>query len=88
MLREGLRDIIDSNLRASKLAPRFIGPFKVLKAIGDSYNLEIPSSLWLNPTFYAGLLKIYSWDTLHGLVQIPEPGALGSASFPPCLASP
>ena len=33
---EGLKDSAFINLDASKLAPRFTGPFKVLKAIVDA----------------------------------------------------
>ena len=53
---EGLRDSAVNNLGANKLAPRFIGPFTVLTAIGDAYTLDIPSSLRLHPTFYVGRL--------------------------------
>lgn len=41
---EGLRGSGVTNLGASKLAPCFIGPFKVLKVIGDAYTLDIPST--------------------------------------------
>lgn len=70
---EDLRDSALINLGASRLAPRFIGPFKILKAIGDAYTLDIPSSLRLNPTFYVGRLKDYRPATLHGLV--PDDGS-------------
>ena len=61
---EGLRDSAVTNLGASKLSPRFIGPFKVLKAIGDVYTLDIPSQLRLYPKFYVGRLKEYRSATL------------------------
>uniref|UniRef100_A0AAV1TLX1 Tf2-1-like SH3-like domain-containing protein n=1 Tax=Peronospora matthiolae TaxID=2874970 RepID=A0AAV1TLX1_9STRA len=64
---EGLRESAVTNLGASKLAPRSIGPFTVLKAIGDAYTLDIPSSLRLHPTFYVGRLKKNRPATLHGL---------------------
>ncbi|OWY94711.1 polyprotein [Phytophthora megakarya] len=54
---EGIRTSAVTNLGANKLAPRFIGPFTVIKAIGDAYTLDIPSSLRLHPTFYVGWLK-------------------------------
>ncbi|ETO64221.1 hypothetical protein F444_18204 [Phytophthora nicotianae P1976] len=48
-----------SDFGASKLAPRFIGPFKVLERHGNAYTLDIPSSMRLHPTFYVGRLKPY-----------------------------
>ncbi|KAG3231699.1 hypothetical protein PI124_g23207 [Phytophthora idaei] len=45
---------------ASKLAPRFIGPFTVLERHGNAYTLDIPSSMRLHPTFYVGRLKPYT----------------------------
>ncbi|KAG4222226.1 hypothetical protein PC116_g29299 [Phytophthora cactorum] len=49
-----------SDLGASKLAPRFIGPFAVLERHGNAYTLDIPSSMQLHPTFYVGRLKSYT----------------------------
>ncbi|KAJ0396294.1 hypothetical protein ATCC90586_003924 [Pythium insidiosum] len=54
-----LADDAVSSLGSSKLLPRFIGPFKVLKARGSSYTLDLPSWLRTRPTFYVGLLKPY-----------------------------
>lgn len=48
-----------SNLGSSKLLPRFIGPFKVVKCKGDAYTLDIPTRMRLHPTFYVGRLKPY-----------------------------
>ncbi|GMF56443.1 unnamed protein product [Phytophthora fragariaefolia] len=49
-----------SDFGASKLAPRFIGPFTVLAKHGNAYTLDIPSSMRLHPTFYIGRLKPHS----------------------------
>ncbi|GMF60256.1 unnamed protein product [Phytophthora fragariaefolia] len=49
-----------SDFGASKLAPRFIGPFTVLAKHGNAYTLDIPSSMRLHPTFYVGRLKPYA----------------------------
>ncbi|OWY94071.1 polyprotein [Phytophthora megakarya] len=54
---EGIRDSAVTNLGASKLAPRFIGPFNIIKHIGNSYTLKIPPSIRLHSTFYVGRLK-------------------------------
>ncbi|CAI5704106.1 unnamed protein product [Peronospora effusa] len=85
---EGLRDSVVTNLGASKLAPRFIGPFKVLKAIGDAYTLDVPSSLRLHPTFYVGRLKEYRPATLHGLAPTPASGVHKSNGLPVALDAP
>ncbi|KAE8982839.1 hypothetical protein PF011_g21449 [Phytophthora fragariae] len=53
-----------TNLGANKLAPRFIGPFKILKVIGDAYTLDIPTAMRVHPTFYVGRLKPYVSATI------------------------
>ena len=85
---EGLRGSGVTNLGASKLAPRFIGPFKVLKVIGDAYTLDIPLQLRLHPTFYVGRINRYHPATLHGLVPTTEPGDRRSTSRPALLGAP
>ena len=71
----GRRDTTVTNLDASKLAPRFIGPFRVLKVISDAYTLDILSSLRLHPKFYIGRLKEYRPTTLHWLISMPNAGS-------------
>ena len=48
-------------LKAGKLEPKFIGPFRILKCISNSaYKLELPSIYdHLYPTFHVFLLKEY-----------------------------
>jgi len=64
---EGIQGTVVTNLGANKLAPRFIGPFKILKVLGDAYTIYIPTAMRLHPTFYVGRLKPYDPAT------IPEP---------------
>ncbi|KAG3075596.1 hypothetical protein PI125_g21708 [Phytophthora idaei] len=52
---------------ASKLSPRFIGPFPLLERHGSAYTLDIPSSIRLHPTFYVGQLKPYMQHELSNL---------------------
>ncbi|GMF43233.1 unnamed protein product [Phytophthora fragariaefolia] len=66
---DGIQGSAVTNLGANKLAPRFIGPFKVLNVIGDAYTLDIPTSMRLHPPFYVGRLKPYVPAT------IPAPAA-------------
>ncbi|KAE9295985.1 hypothetical protein PF008_g24126 [Phytophthora fragariae] len=52
--------VLEDVLRSyAKLAPRFIGPFKLLKVIGDAYTLDIHTAMRLHPTFYVGRLEPY-----------------------------
>ncbi|OWZ02271.1 Retrovirus Polyprotein [Phytophthora megakarya] len=79
---KGIRDSAVTNLGASKLAPRFIGLFKIIKHIGDSYTLKSPPSIRLHPTFYVGWLHKYlpvtipaSSQTLETRASVLQPDA-------------
>ncbi|KAE8985608.1 hypothetical protein PF005_g23073 [Phytophthora fragariae] len=66
---EGTQGTAVTNLGANKLAPRLIGPFKILKVIGDASTLDIPTAMRLHPTFYVGRLKPY----VPATIPAPEP---------------
>ena len=54
---------IAKNNLTRKLLPRFIGPFKVLKQIGQqAYELELPPSMRMHDVFHVSLLKPYHED--------------------------
>ncbi|KAG3076613.1 hypothetical protein PI125_g21470 [Phytophthora idaei] len=55
----GIQPSLVTNLGTSKLAPRYIGPFKVTKVLGDAYTLRLPSTIRLHPTFCVGRLRRY-----------------------------
>ncbi|KAE9188405.1 hypothetical protein PF002_g25319 [Phytophthora fragariae] len=85
---DGIRSSAVTNLGASKLAPRFIGPFKVTKVNGEAYTLDIPTSLRLHPTFYVGRLKKYHAATIPSTTNPPAPerrssGPRDAQSSPP-----
>ena len=53
-----------SNLGSTKLLPRFIGPFEIVKKMSDrSYKLDLPTRMRIHPTFYVGRLKPYQTAT-------------------------
>ncbi|OWZ09395.1 hypothetical protein PHMEG_00017910 [Phytophthora megakarya] len=74
---EGIRDSAVTNLGASKLAPRFIGPFKIIKHIGDSYTLKTPPSIRLHPTFYVRRLQKYLSASIPASSQTLETRCVG-----------
>ncbi|GMG18208.1 unnamed protein product [Phytophthora fragariaefolia] len=76
-----------SDFGASKLAPRFIGPFTVLPKHGNAYKLDISSSLRLHSTFYVGRVKPYAQHespSLGNSAPTPAPTRVRkTASFDP-----
>jgi len=50
----------------AKLAPRFCGPFKILKRIRPlAYRLALPPRVKVHDVFYVSLLKKYVNDVDH-----------------------
>jgi len=53
--------------KKGKLSPRFIGPFEVLRRIGEvAYELALPPSLSsVHPVFHVSMLRKYIGDPSH-----------------------
>lgn len=53
-----------------RLTPRFAGPFKILKKIGNlAYRLDLPSHVKAHPVFHVTLLKKYVANANHVLQE-------------------
>lgn len=49
--------------KASKLMPKFIGPYEIIKKIGAvAYTLKLPPTSKIFPTFHVSLLRPYKQD--------------------------
>ncbi|KAL5550096.1 hypothetical protein UlMin_000272 [Ulmus minor] len=59
--------------RKGKLSPRFIGPFEILKRVGNvAYQLALPPSLSaVHNIFHVSMLKKYVSDPSHVLQEAP-----------------
>uniref|UniRef100_A0AAV1V6C9 Tf2-1-like SH3-like domain-containing protein n=1 Tax=Peronospora matthiolae TaxID=2874970 RepID=A0AAV1V6C9_9STRA len=44
---------------SSKLLPKYIGPFRVLRRMGNAYTIELPRRMRMHPIFYVGRLRLY-----------------------------
>lgn len=75
--------------KAAKLAPRFIGPFKIIERIGSvAYKLELPPHLGkMHDVFHISVLRHYLSDPTHILkmddLQLSEDGAVRAE--PQCI---
>ena len=63
------KDIPLKHVGTPKLLPRFIGPFKVEKKIGENaYRLDLPAPMRIHNVFHVSKLRKYHYD---GRVQPP-----------------
>ena len=57
-----------------KLEDKMLGPFEVVKPIGTSYRLKLPSSMKVHPVFHTSLLRSDPNDPLPGqITDAPRP---------------
>ena len=66
--------------KCEKLSPRYCGPFKILKKIGDiAYGLKLPEGIKAHLVFHVSKLK----RTLHPLKNVVSPNILVKLIEPP-----
>ncbi|CAK9779336.1 unnamed protein product [Cutaneotrichosporon oleaginosum] len=71
-----LVDTENINLRrpSVKLAPRYIGPFQIIKQISPvNFQLDLPPSIKIHPVLHVDVLKPAPTSTIPGRVQTPPP---------------
>uniref|UniRef100_A0AAV1VJP6 Tf2-1-like SH3-like domain-containing protein n=1 Tax=Peronospora matthiolae TaxID=2874970 RepID=A0AAV1VJP6_9STRA len=52
-----------TNVGSNKLLPRYIGPFRVLRCMGNAYTIDLLRKMHTHPTFYVGrLLPYYQYE--------------------------
>jgi hypothetical protein len=70
------RKYISTNRPSSKLDYKRLGPFKILKVVGEAksaYKLELPAQMRIHPVFHVSLLSPYRANTIPGRQQAPAP---------------
>lgn len=64
--------------RALKLAPRFYGPFTIIRKIGDvAYELDLPPDARIHPVFHVSQLKLKLGSSSSALPRLPPVDAHG-----------
>jgi hypothetical protein len=83
-IREGLSDEVLLKTKyfrltrglTAKLAPRWVGPFKVIKAVGSfglAYKIELPRIVQsMHPTFHVSALRPYKRSGSYQTPPLPE----------------
>ena len=70
------RKNITTTRPAQKLDYRQLGPYKILKIVGESqlaFKLELPPQMKIHPVFHISLLRPYRANTIPGRHQPPPP---------------
>jgi hypothetical protein len=68
------KDISFSQPTSRKLAPRQLGPYKVLERISElTYRLDLPPSMRQHPVFHVDRLSPWSSNNINGQNPPPPP---------------
>ena len=69
--------------QSTKLAPKWYGPFKIMKQINPvTYQLMLPNTWQIHPVFHASLLSpYYETDTHRPNYSRPPPDLIGGEEF-------
>ena len=64
---------IKTERACKKLDHKMIGPYRVKKLVGSSYQLELPPSMKIHDVFHTSLLRKVADDPLPGQINDPPP---------------
>jgi transposase InsO family protein len=69
-----INDPVQTNRPTRKLAPKFMGPYKIEKVISTTaYRLKLPSNLKIHPVFHVSMLKPYKENLTDFNRDLPPP---------------
>ena len=69
-----INDPVQTNRPTRKLAPKFMGPYKIEKVISTTaYRLKLPHNLKIHPVFHVSMLKPYKENLTDFNRDIPPP---------------
>ena len=57
---------IKTDRPSKKLDHKMISPFKIIKAFGNAYTLDLPAHITVHPIFHVSLLRKDPADALPG----------------------
>jgi ribosomal protein L21E len=66
------RQMTSAHRRSLKLAPRFYGPFSIVRKVGEvAYELDLPKESQVHPVFHVSQLKLKLGSTVFSVPKLP-----------------